>query len=113
MKKHWKPILIILVVFAGLGWFALDTVRERAAMTAAASGTVTKVTFDADEESSSLDETDLDYVFEANGRTIAASASLPGDRVKDYPVGRNVAICYQPGQPATSRINSDGGPCGG
>lgn len=112
MNKHWKPILIILVVFAGLGWFALDMVQERAAMTASAPGTVTRAAFDPDEESSSLDETDIDYLFEANGRKVAASTSLPGNRVKDYPVGRTVAVCYQPDAPATSRIDS-GGDCGG
>lgn len=80
-------------------------------MTASGSATVTRVVFDPDDESRSLDETDIDYVFEADGRKVAASASLPGDRVKDYPIGRTVAICYQPDAPATSRINT-GGACG-
>ena len=113
VKKHWKAITVVLLVLAGLGWFAVDAVQERAAMTAAATATVTKVGFDEDEESSSLDETDISYVFEANGRRVNASASLPGDRVRDYPVGRSVPICYQPEQPTTSRINTDGGRCGG
>ena len=113
MKQHWKAIVIVLLVFAGLGWFVFDSMQERAAMTAAATASVTKVQFDPDEESSSLDETDIDYVFELNGRQVAASTWLPGDRVKDYPVGRSVAICYQPDEPATSRINTDGGSCGG
>ena len=82
-------------------------------MTASATATVTKVAFDPDEESSSLDETDIDYVFEAGGQKVSASASLPGDLVKDYPAGKPIAICYQPKAPATSRINTDGGPCGG
>lgn len=113
MKKYWKAILIVALVLAGLAWLIVDSMRERAAMTGAATGTVTKSAFDPDEESSSLDETDIDYVFEAGGQKISASSSLPGDRVKDYPAGRQVAICYQPGEPATSRINTDGGPCGG
>ena len=113
MKKHWKAIVIVLVVLAGLGWFVMDSIQERAAMTAAATATVTRVEFDPDDESSSLDETDIDYAFEANGRQVAASTSLPGDKVKEYPVGRTVAVCYQPGDPTSSRINTDGGPCGG
>lgn len=112
MKKYWKAILIVLLVLAGLAWFLVDALQERAAMTAAATATVTEVAFDKDEESSSLDETDISYVFVANGQQVTASTSLPGDRVKDYPVGRDVAICYDPKAPATSRINTDGGACG-
>lgn len=82
-------------------------------MTSAATAKVTKVAFDPDDESSSLDETDIDYVFVADGGQVAASSSLPGDRVKDFPVGRDIAVCYQPDEPSTSRINTDGGPCGG
>ncbi|HEX8573306.1 MAG TPA: hypothetical protein VF759_11205 [Allosphingosinicella sp.] len=52
-------------------------------------------------------------MFDAGGRKVAASSSLPGDRLKDYPVGRTIAVCYQPDEPASSRINADGGPCGG
>ena len=113
MKKYWKAVVIVLVVLAGLAWLVIDGIQERKAMTASATATVVKVEFDPDEESSSLDETDIDYQFDADGRRIRASTSLPGDRVKDYPVGRTVAVCYQPGSPATSRINTDGGPCGG
>ncbi|MGA9583453.1 MAG: DUF3592 domain-containing protein [Allosphingosinicella sp.] len=113
MKKYWKAILIVAIVLAGLAWLLVDSIQERAAMTAAATATVTKVAFDPDEESSSLDETDIDYLFTVDGRQVAVSGSLPGDRVKDYPVGREIAICYQPESPATSRINTDGGPCGG
>ena len=113
MKKYWKAIVIVLLVLAGLAWFVMDAMQERAAMTASATATVTRVEFDPDEESSSLDETDIDYEFDANGQRVRASTSLPGDRVKDYPVGRTVAICYQPNEPATSRINTDGAACGG
>jgi len=113
VKKYWKAILIVALVIAGLGWLVVDSMKERAAMTAAATGSVTRVALDPDEESSSLDETDIDYVFEAGGRTVSASSSLPGDRVKEFPAGRKIAICYQPEEPATSRINTDGGPCGG
>ena len=113
VRKYWKAILIVAVVLAGLAWLLVDSMKERAAMTASATATVTRVAFDEDEESSSLDETDIDYVFDAGGRKISAASSLPGDRVKDYPAGTQVAICYQPEAPATSRINTDGGPCGG
>ena len=113
MKKYWKAIVIVLLVLAGLGWFVMDAMQERAAMTASGTATVTRVAFDPDEESSSLDETDIDYEFDAGGRKVSASTSLPGDLVKDYPVGRTVAICYQPDAPATSRIDTDGGACGG
>lgn len=113
MKKYWKAILIVLLLLAGLAWLLIDSMQERAAMTASATATVTRVEFDPDEESSSLDETDIDYVFVANGQQVTASTSLPGDRLKDYPVGRDIAICYQPDAPATSRIDTDGGACGG
>ena len=113
MKKYWKAILVVGVVLAGLAWLIVDAMRDRAAMTASATGTVTRVEFDPDDESSSLDETDIDYVFVADGRQVPASTSLPGDRAKDYPVGRRVAICYDPKEPATSRIDTDGGVCGG
>jgi hypothetical protein len=113
VKKYWKAIVIVLLVLAGLGWLIVDSMNERAAMTAAATATVTRVEFDPDEESSSLDETDIDYEFDVGGQRVRASTSLPGDRVKDYPVGRAVAVCYQPDEPATSRIDTDGGACGG
>jgi hypothetical protein len=113
VKKYWKAILVVALVLAGLAWLIVDSMQERAAMTAAATGSVTKVEFDPDEESSSLDETDIDYVFEAGGKAVSASSSLPGDRVKDFPAGKQIAICYQPDEPATSRINTDGGACGG
>jgi hypothetical protein len=113
VKKYWKSILVVALVFAGLGWFVVHSIQERAAMTAAATAKVTKVAFDPDDESSSLDETDIDYAFVADGRQVAASSSLPGDRVKDFPVGRDIAVCYQPDEPATSRISTDGAPCGG
>lgn len=113
MKKYWKAIVVVLLVLAGLAWLVVDAMNERAAMTASATATVEKVEFDPDQESSSLDETDISYVFVANGQQVTANASLPGDRVKDFPVGRDVAICYDPKQPTTSRINTDGGPCAG
>jgi len=113
VKKYWKAILVVAIVLAGLAWLIVDSMQERAAMTESATGTVTRVAFDKDEESSSLDETDIDYAFEAGGRTVSASTSLPGDLVKDYPAGKRIAICYQPKAPETSRINTDGGPCGG
>ena len=106
MKKYWKAIVIVLLVLAGLGWFVWDSIQDRAAMTASATATITRVEFDPDEESSSLDETDIDYAFEAKGQRVGASTSLPGDKVKDYPVGRTVAICYQPDSPSTSRIKT-------
>jgi hypothetical protein len=106
-------MLVVALVLAGLGWLVVSSMQERAAMTAAAAGIVTRVEFDPDDESSSLDETDITYVFEAGGRRVAASTSLPGDRVKDFPAGKRVAVCYQPQEPSSSRINTDGGPCGG
>jgi hypothetical protein len=87
--------------------------QDRAAMTAAASGTVTRTTFDPDEEGSSLDETDIEYRFEAGGAPVQAMYSLPGDRVADFPAGRAIEVCYDPKQPASSRIDTDGSSCSG
>jgi hypothetical protein len=50
VKQYWKAILIVLVILAGLGWFLVDSIQERAAMTQSATGTVTRVAFDPDEE---------------------------------------------------------------
>jgi hypothetical protein len=111
VKKHWKAIAIVLAVFGLLGWFAYDVVQDRAAMTAGATATVVKATLDEDEESSSLDETDIEYRFEAGGAPVQAMSSLPGDRVADYPAGRTVAICYDPKEPTSSRISTDGSAC--
>ena len=97
VKKYWKSIVVVALVLAGLAWLVVDSMRERAAMTSAAAGTVTRVEFDPDDESSSLDETDIDYVFVADGRQVSASTSLPGDRVKDFPVGREIAIATTEG----------------
>jgi hypothetical protein len=113
MKKHWKAIAAILGVFALLGWFALDLMQDRAAMTAGASAVVVAAQFDEDEESSSLDETDIEYRFEAGGAPVQAISSLPGDRLADYPPGRTIAICYDPQEPTSSRINTDGSACSG
>lgn len=112
MKKHWKAILVLVLVFGGLGWFFASLQQERASMTAAAAAIVTKAQFKPDSESSSLDQTQIDYVVDAAGTPVQASATLPGDRTGDYPIGQNIAVCYKPDEPAVSRVNADGSDCG-
>jgi hypothetical protein len=113
LKKHWKAILVLVLVFGGLGWFFVGLQQERASMTAAAPAIVTGAEFKPDPESSSLDQTQIDYVVDAAGTPVQASSTLPGDRTGDYPIGQNIAVCYKPDEPTVSRVNTDGSACEG
>ena len=112
MNKNLKAALIVGVILALLAAYFVYIMKEKAAMTAAATGTVTKSEFVPDPESSSLDETRISYGFEANGAAHQGSDAISGaDRTADYPPGKSIEICYNPEEPASSRINR-GGPCG-
>lgn len=112
MNRNVKAALIVGAVLALLAGFVWHAVNERGKMTAAATATVLKSEFVRDSESSSLDETRVLYRFEAAGKPVQGSNSVPGpDRTTDYPAGRTVQICYNPQEPESSRLNS-GGPCG-
>ena len=112
MNKNLKAALIVAVILGALGWYAVHLMNERAAMTAAATGTVLKAEFVRDGESSSLDETRIAYSFGAGGRQLQGSSAISGaDRTADYPAGRTIQVCYDPEEPESSRLNQ-GGPCG-
>lgn len=112
MNKNVKAALIVAAILGALAWYGVHVMNQRAAMTAAAMGTVTKSEFFRDSESSSNDETRVTYSFEANGKAIAGSDSISGaDRTADYPAGRGIEVCYNPEEPESSRLNR-GGPCG-
>ena len=77
---------------ASPGWW-IDGLQERAAMTASATATITKVAFDPDQESSSLDETDIDYVFDANGQRVSGfhpASRRQGEGLSGRPHRRNL-----------------------
>lgn len=111
--KIWQKLLLIFamigVVFAALFW--MDE-RRKATMTAEASGTVTGVVLEADDESSSLDQTQVSYRFDAAGTPAEGRTGFPGDKVEEWPAGRTVRICYNPEDPAASEIRDAGTPCG-
>ena len=111
MNKNLKAALIVGVILALLAAYFVHVMKENAAMTAAATGTVTKSEFVPDTESSSLDETRISYAFEVGGTAHQGSDAISGaDRTADYPPGKSIEICYNPEEPASSRINR-GGPC--
>ena len=112
MNKNLKAALIVAAILAALVAYGVYLMNERAAMTASGTGIVVKSQFLPDPESSSLDETRIDYRYEAGGKALQGSDSISGaDRTAEYPAGRTVELCYDPKDPETSRINR-GGPCG-
>lgn len=107
-----KAALIVAAILGALVWYGVYVMKEHAAMTAAATGTVLKSEFVRDTESSSLDETRIDYSYEVDGKALQGSDSISGaDRTSEYPAGRTIELCYNPQEPESSRVNR-GGPCG-
>ena len=112
MNKNLRAALSVGAILAALAAYFFYIMGERAEMTASANGVVVSSKFVADTESSSLDETRIRYRFEANGQAFEADDSISGaDRSGEYPAGRGVAICYNPKEPSSSRLNR-GGSCG-
>ena len=111
MNKNYMAAGIVVLILGALVWYGIFLVNERAEMTASATGTVLEAEFVRDTESSSLDETRVDYRFDAGGKEVQGSDSISGDdRTGEYPAGRTIDICYNPKEPESSRINR-GGPC--
>lgn len=111
MNKNLRAALIVGAILAALTAYFIYIVGERAEMTAAANGVVLTSKFVKDTESSSLDETRIRYRFEVNGQAFEGDGSISGaDRSAEYPAGRGVAICYNPKEPTSSRLNQ-GGTC--
>ena len=104
MKTWLKIVLVLAGVGALLAYFVISSGQRRARMTEQASATVTGIEFDQDDESSSLDETDIRYSFTVGGREIRSETSRPGDRTKDFVPGTAVKVCYNPAEPAESDI---------
>ena len=111
MKPWLKVVLILAAIGAGIAAILVYESNREAAMTAEAEATVTKVTFIKDGESSSLDETEIRYAFDAKGVRTDSQDSIPGDHVEEYNIGQKIRICYNPGTPADSSISDD--KCGG
>ena len=113
MKPWLKAVLVLAAVAAGIAALFFWESKREAAMTAEAEATVTKVTFVRDEESSSLDSTDIHYAFDANGVRTESKDSLPGDKVEAYTIGRKIRICYNPEKPTDTAMLTGEGKCGG
>ena len=111
MKPWLKVVLVLVAVAVFVGGLLIYESSREAAMTAEAEATITKVTFIRDEDSSSLDETEIRYTFDAKGARTDGVDTLPGDRVEDFTIGQKIRICYNPGQPADTNISGD--KCGG
>ena len=111
MNKNIMAAGIVAVILGALVWYGVFLMNERAEMTASATGTVLKSEFVRDTESSSLDETRVDYSFDAGGKPVQGTDSISGDdRTAEYPAGRTIEVCYNPKEPESSRINR-GGAC--
>ena len=106
--KKWLTLVLIFAALGGLvTWMLVSEDQRNARMTVKGSAVLTAVKFDPDDESRSLDETDFEYSFDAGGRKIAGSDSLPGDRMGDFSVGQQVTICYNPSDPSESNVETD------
>lgn len=112
MNKNLRAALIVGGVLAALAAYFFYIMGERAEMTAAANGVVLSSKFVEDTESSSLDETRIVYRFEANGQAFEGTDTVSGaDRTGEHPAGRGIAVCYNPKEPTSSRVNRSGA-CG-
>ena len=112
LKKYWKAIAIVVAIFAVLGAVVVHSIRQGRSMTAETTGTLASVKFVKDDESSSLDSTDLAYSFAVDGKTYTGTDSDPGDRTADYRIGQALKVCYNPEDPSVSRVNAPDAPCG-
>jgi hypothetical protein len=99
-----KVAAILAAVGLLLTYFIVSEQRRSARLTSQATGTITKVTLDKDEESSSLDQTLLEYEFVVGGNRIASSDSLPGDKTADFRTGQAVTLCYDPAEPTETNV---------
>jgi hypothetical protein len=113
MLKTWMKVALILLALGGFGAWVLMSENERQArMTAETSAILTKVTLDEDEESSSLDETDVEYQFTAGGQRVSGADSLPGDYTDRMKVGQKVRLCYNPKETSESDLELGDARCG-
>lgn len=112
MKTWAKLVLVFAAVGAVVAGLIVWESNRLAAMTAETQAVVVSATLDPDEESRSLDETDVRYRYTVAGRPYESETALPGDKVADYPAGRTVAICYEPEEPLSTNLKRDDGPCG-
>jgi hypothetical protein len=111
--KPWlKVVLILAAIGAVVAAMLVYESNREAKMTAEAEATVTKVTLIRDQESSSLDSTEIRYTFDAKGAPIQSTDSLPGDHVEEYTIGQKIRICYNPGEPTDTNVRTCEGKCG-
>ena len=108
-----KVVVVLALVGAFLAYILITNNQREKRMTAMTTATVTGVQFKKDIESSSLDETWIDYRFAASGQEVQGNDSLPGDKTGQYSPGRTIMICYNPSDPQESAIETAPAPkCG-
>ena len=110
MNKNVRALLIVLVILGGLAWFGIQQFQANEAMTASTKGEVVKSVFNRDIDSSSLDETRIDYLYAVNGQSHRGQDSITGDKLAEYPAGKQIGVCFNPEEPSSSRIDR-GGTC--
>jgi len=108
-----KVALILLAVGGVIAWMLIAENERQGRMTAETTALITKAELDEDEESSSLDETDLEFDYTVAGPRLKGTDSLPGDYRDRVKVGQQVRLCYNPQD--TSEIDLEVGDsrCGG
>jgi hypothetical protein len=108
MSRNSKIVIAILaalVVFVGIiAWWAMG---RRAKQTAVATATVVSA---QREEKRDDDDTLLTLSYSAGSAPAEGKARVHGIHLEDYPAGRRLRICYDPGDTRNLRI--DDGPCG-
>ena len=104
MKTWMKVVAVLVGVGLLLAYFIISEQRRNARLTAQAAGTITKVTFEKDDESSRIDQTVLEYEFAIAGKRLTGSDSLPGDKIADFHEGQPVTLCYDPADPSDTDV---------
>ena len=105
MRSGVKVALILAGVAAFVGVIVWDAERARAAMTAEASATITRIVLQRDQDSS--DSTQVSFRYAANGSNVEATHEMTGDHSRDFAQGQQVRICYNPEDLQSARITDE------
>ena len=112
--KAWVKVALILGGLGAFGaWVFVSEGERQGRMTAETKALVTKVTLNRDDESRSLDETVLEFRFQAGGQALTGSDSIPGDRADEFRPGQTLRLCYNPKDTSETSVRINDSPCGG